>query len=84
LTNNQSCVIIQSERGNKPQAKKNNNSKEIKIMITFINIVNSIPESIGWAIAGTTAVLAIIGCIHFAKFAVQVWKEWHEEENTEE
>ena len=45
-------------------------------MTTFINIVNSIPESTGWAIANVAVVIAIIGCIHFAKFALLAWAEW--------
>lgn len=52
-------------------------------MTTFVKIVNAIPESIGWTITGTLAILAIIGCIHFAKFAIRVWKEWHEDEDIE-
>ena len=53
-------------------------------MTTFINFVNAIPESIGWAITNTLVILAIVGCVHFAKFAIQVWKEWHEEDTEEE
>jgi hypothetical protein len=51
--------------------------KEIKAMLNFIN---SIPDSIGWAIVGSLMTLTAIMMVVLIKTLVQMWKDHHDEE----
>lgn len=51
-----------------------------KVMLEF---VCSIPENIGWTLVGFVACLCVIMGIKVAKLLVQMWKDWHEDEEEE-
>lgn len=46
----------------------------------MLEFICSIPESFGWALVGFAACLCVIMGIKVAKLLVQMWKEWHEDE----
>ena len=46
----------------------------------MLKLLCAIPENVGWVIVGAMGAFAVVGVIHFAKFLIKVWKEWHEED----
>lgn len=46
----------------------------------FINLICSIPDSIGWAMVGFLGALALVMGIKVTKMLIQMWREWHEDE----
>lgn len=52
-------------------------------MNAIINIVNAIPDSIGWALVGCLSTLCVIMGIKLTRIFVQMWKDYHEEEEEE-
>jgi uncharacterized membrane protein len=46
----------------------------------MLNLINSIPEEIGWALVGFFACLTLVMAVKLGKIFVQMWKDWHEDE----
>lgn len=46
----------------------------------MLNLICSIPEEFGWALVGFTACLCCVMAYKLSKLFVQMWKEWHEDE----
>lgn len=49
----------------------------------MINMINAIPEELGWALVGFTAAFCLMMMVKLGKLFVQMWKERHEDEETE-
>lgn len=43
----------------------------------------AIPDSIGWTLVGIAGTLCAIMMYKLAKLFVEMWREWHEEEEIE-
>ena len=43
-----------------------------------------IPDHIGWMLVGIVGTLWAVMLVKLGKLFVQMWKEWHEEDNEEE
>lgn len=46
----------------------------------MLNLICSIPENIGWVIVGAMGMLTIIVAVKLGKLFVQMWKDYHEDE----
>ena len=46
----------------------------------MLNFINSIPDSIGWAIVGSLMTLTAIMMVTLIKTLIQMWKDHHDEE----
>ena len=46
----------------------------------MLELINSIPESIGWAFVGFTTCLCMMMMIKLGKTLVEMWRDWHEED----
>lgn len=52
-------------------------------MNAIINFVNAIPDSIGWALVGCLFTLCVVMGVKLAKMFIQMWKDYHEDEEEE-
>ena len=50
----------------------------------MLELLCKIPENVGWMLVGVAGTLCVIMAIKLGKLFVQMWKEWHEEDNEEE
>lgn len=66
MTNGSKCDTIKIQKG-----------KEIKAMLNFIN---SIPDSVGWAIVGSLMTITAIMMVVLIKTFIQMWKDHHNDE----
>ena len=46
----------------------------------MLNFINSIPDSIGWAMVGSLMTITAIMMIALIKMFIQMWKDHHDEE----
>lgn len=46
----------------------------------MLSFIWAIPEWIGWTIVGVLGLACLLMVVKLGKFIVQIWKEWHEEE----
>ena len=46
----------------------------------MMNFILSIPDNVGWALVGATGMLCGVMAIKLGKIFVEMWREWHEEE----
>ena len=46
----------------------------------MLNFINSIPDSIGWAIVGSLMTLTAIMMVALIKTFIQMWKDHHNDE----
>jgi hypothetical protein len=53
-------------------------------MIKMLEMINAIPEEIGWALVGFIACLCCVMAVKLGKEFVEMWREYHEEEEEEE
>ena len=49
----------------------------------MLEMICAIPEEIGWALVGFTAAFCLMMMVKLGKLFVQMWKERHEDEETE-
>lgn len=49
----------------------------------FINLICSIPDNIGWAMVGFVGAFALMMGVKLAKLFIQMWREWHEDDEVE-
>lgn len=63
--------------GSKYDTIKVQKEKEIKTMLNFIN---SIPDSIGWAMVGSLMTITAIMMVVLIKTFIQMWKDRHNDE----
>lgn len=47
----------------------------------MLNLICAIPEEIGWALVGFAICLCCVMACKLGKLFVEMWKEYHEEEN---
>ena len=50
----------------------------------MMNLICSIPENIGWVAVGAVGMLCVVMAIKLGKIFVEMWKDWHEDEEEEE
>lgn len=50
----------------------------------MLEFICSIPEHIGWVMVGAVGMLAFIMLCKLGKLFVQMWREYHEDEEEEE
>ena len=53
-------------------------------MIKMLEMLCKIPDHIGWMLVGIVGTLCAVMLFKLGKLFVQMWKEWHEEDNEEE
>jgi len=53
-------------------------------MIKMLELLCKIPDHIGWMLVGIVGILCAVMLFKLGKLFVQMWKEWHEEDNEEE
>lgn len=46
----------------------------------MLNFINSIPDSIGWAIVGSLMTITAIMMVALIKTLIQMWKDHHDDE----
>lgn len=46
----------------------------------MLGFIWAIPEWIGWIIVGVLGLACLLTVVKLGKFIIQIWKEWHEEE----
>lgn len=46
----------------------------------MLEFICSIPESIGWTLVGFVACLCVVMGVKLTKLFIQMWKDWHEDE----
>lgn len=46
----------------------------------MLEFICTIPESIGWVIVGATGACCAMMFVKLVKLFIEMWKEWHEEE----
>ena len=49
----------------------------------MMNFILSIPDNVGWVLVGATGMLCVVMAIKLGKIFVEMWKDWHEEEEEE-
>lgn len=50
----------------------------------MMELICAIPDSIGWAMVGFFGALTLVMAIKLGKLFIQMWKEWHEDEDEDE
>ena len=50
----------------------------------MMNLICAIPENIGWVLVGAVGMLCMVMLVKLGKLFVEMWKEFHEEEEEEE
>lgn len=50
----------------------------------MMTLICSIPDSIGWTMVGFVGALALIMGIKVTKMLIQMWREWHEDDEESE
>jgi hypothetical protein len=73
LTNKQTCDIINTER--------NKTKDEVK---TMMELICAIPEELGWTMVGLALGAVVNMGIKLGKIFVEMWKDYHEDEESEE
>ena len=48
-------------------------------MITMMNLINMIPDHIGWVLVGVTGTLCALMAYKLAKVFVEMYKDWRED-----
>ena len=48
--------------------------------MNLMDLICAIPENVGWAMVGFIAGLCLVMMVKLGKLFVQMWKEWHEDE----
>lgn len=46
---------------------------------TMLNLINSIPEQIGWTLVGFAACLCLVMAVKLGETFVQMWRDRHED-----
>ena len=46
----------------------------------MMNLICAIPENVGWVLVGATGMLCVVMAVKLGKILVEMWKDWHEEE----
>lgn len=46
----------------------------------MLNLINSIPEEIGWTLVGFAACLCLVMAVKLGETFVQMWRDRHEDE----
>ena len=46
----------------------------------MLELICMIPDNIGWAIVGAIGACCIMMFVKLVKLFIEMWKEWHEEE----
>lgn len=46
----------------------------------MLELICNIPENVGWIIVGVVGTLCAVMIWKLGKLCVEMWKEWHEEE----
>ena len=49
----------------------------------MMNLICSITENVGWMLVGAVGMLCVVMLCKLGKLFIQMWKEWHEEEEEE-
>ena len=50
----------------------------------MMNLICAIPENVGWALVGAVGMLCVVMLIKLGKIFVEMWKDWHEDEEEAE
>ena len=50
----------------------------------MMNLICAIPENVGWVLVGAVGMLCVVMAVKLGKLSVQMWKEFHEDEEEEE
>ena len=50
----------------------------------MLEIINAIPDSVGWALVGATGMLCVVMWVKVIKILVQMYKDWKEDRNETE
>ena len=53
-------------------------------MIKMLELLCKIPDIIGWIIVGVLCTLCAVMLFNLGKVLVQIWKDWHEEDEEED
>ena len=49
----------------------------------MMNLICAIPENVGWVLVGATGILCVVMAVKLGKILVEMWKDWHEDEEEE-
>lgn len=47
----------------------------------MLEIINAIPDSVGWALVGATGMLCVVMSVKLIKIFVQMYKDWREDQD---
>ena len=47
----------------------------------MMELICAIPDSIGWTMVGFFGALTLVMAVKLGKLFIQMWKEWHEDED---
>ena len=50
----------------------------------MLELICAIPENVGWMLVGIVGTLCAVMMYKLGKLFVQMWKEWHEDDEEEE
>lgn len=50
----------------------------------MFELICAIPENVGWVVVGAVGMLTAVMAFKVGKIFIQMWKDYHEEENEEE
>ena len=49
----------------------------------MMNLICAIPENVGWVAVGAVGMLCVVMAVKLGKILVEMWKDWHEDEEEE-
>ena len=46
----------------------------------MMNFILSIPDNVGWMLVGALGMLCVVMAVKLGTIFVEMWRDWHEEE----